>query len=161
MVKCLELQQPSRGSIRCSDPKGPSSYGSTCEFACNEGYTLVGSSTLQCGASGLWSSLQPLCVGMSASTEVKTQRDFTTWGEDCSVHTEVTLTSSVSPLYSRPVSCPSPAGERRHQLRRGRGHEVQLWKHLQLHLWPRLHFGRAERGDVHVSGRVEQSDASL
>lgn len=99
VVKCLELQQPTRGSIRCSDPQGPSSYGSTCEFACDEGYTLVGSSTLQCGASGLWSSLQPLCVGMSASTGVKNPKGLHhLGGEDRKVsHTDLFRFSPLQP----------------------------------------------------------------
>lgn len=105
VIKCLELQQPTRGSIKCSNPQGPSSYGSTCEFACDEGYALVGSSTLQCEASGLWSSSQPLCVGMSASTDVKTQRDS---GEEWNVsHADL---FRFSPL--QPSSVPSFTGWR-------------------------------------------------
>lgn len=79
VIQCLALQQPTRGSVKCSDHLGPSSYGSTCEFTCDEGYTLVGSSILQCEESGLWSSTQPLCVGMSTFTDAGTQSDFTIW----------------------------------------------------------------------------------
>lgn len=74
VVKCQELHRPTRGSIKCSDPLGPNSYQSTCEFTCDEGYVLVGSSARQCEASGLWSSSQPSCVGMSTFITFKPSR---------------------------------------------------------------------------------------
>nr|XP_046248044.1 E-selectin isoform X2 [Scatophagus argus] len=66
LVKCQELSSPASGSMKCSDPLGPSSYQSTCEFTCDEGYSLVGSSsnTLQCDGSGFWNSSQPFCVAI-------------------------------------------------------------------------------------------------
>lgn len=153
VIKCTELHSPTSGTSTCSGPQGPSNYGATCEFACNEGYTLDGPSTLQCNALGLWSSSQPSCVGMSTSTDVQTQN-----GLHCLERSVIffffMLTSSVSPLYSRPVSCP-PARERQHQLRRGCGHKVLLRKQMQLHLRPWLQLGRSERSDVHVSGSLE------
>lgn len=150
VIKCMELHSPTSGTSTCSGPLGSSSYGATCQFACDEGYTLDGPSTLQCEASGLWSSSQPSCVGMSTSTDVKTQTGFIIWRGKF-----LMLTSSVSPLYSRPVSYPPTARERHYELRWGRGDNILLWKHLQLHLCPGLQLGRAERGDVHISGRME------
>lgn len=79
VIKCAELRHQTSGSFKCSDPLGSSSYGSTCEFSCHDGYTLDGPGTLQCEASGLWSSSQPSCVGMSASTDVETQMGLTPW----------------------------------------------------------------------------------
>ncbi|CAJ1060431.1 E-selectin-like [Xyrichtys novacula] len=63
LVQCQKLSPPTRGSMQCSDPLGPSSYSSTCVFTCDEGYALSGSSskTLQCQATGNWNDSQPLC----------------------------------------------------------------------------------------------------
>lgn len=70
VVQCPALSRPERGFMTCSDPLGPSSYQSTCEFTCEEGYVLSGSpsNTLQCEASGTWNSPQPFCVGMPTFT---------------------------------------------------------------------------------------------
>uniref|UniRef100_A0A665VI70 Selectin E n=1 Tax=Echeneis naucrates TaxID=173247 RepID=A0A665VI70_ECHNA len=64
LVQCPELSDPIRGSMKCSDPLGPSSYQTTCVFTCDEGYVQVGSpsNTLQCEASGTWNASQPSCV---------------------------------------------------------------------------------------------------
>lgn len=66
VVQCQELSRPDRGSMKCSNPLGSSSYKSTCVFTCDEGYLLVGSpsDTLQCESSGEWNNSQPFCVGM-------------------------------------------------------------------------------------------------
>ncbi|KAM7410036.1 hypothetical protein PAMA_001481 [Pampus argenteus] len=66
LVQCPMLSHPENGSIKCSDPLGPSSYQSTCVFTCEEGYVLVGSSsnTLQCEASGKWNASTPFCVAI-------------------------------------------------------------------------------------------------
>ncbi|KAM9358059.1 P-selectin [Symphorus nematophorus] len=66
LVQCEVLSSPESGSMECSDPLGPSSYQSTCVFTCDEGYVLVGSpsNTLQCGASGNWTSSKPFCVAV-------------------------------------------------------------------------------------------------
>ncbi|XP_008334630.1 E-selectin isoform X2 [Cynoglossus semilaevis] len=66
LVQCPELLSPERGYTSCSNPLGSSSYLSTCEITCNEGYVLEGSSSTtvrtQCGASGEWNVSQPTCV---------------------------------------------------------------------------------------------------
>ncbi|ROL43472.1 P-selectin [Anabarilius grahami] len=63
LVQCPELIKPQEGAMRCNHPKGQFSYGSTCEFECDEGYKLrdSGSSTLFCGAAGRWNDSQPTC----------------------------------------------------------------------------------------------------
>ncbi|KAI7799522.1 E-selectin [Triplophysa rosa] len=63
-VQCSELIKPNNGTMDCHhDSKGNYSYKSTCEFACQEGYTLGTSSstTLFCGATGHWNDSQPSC----------------------------------------------------------------------------------------------------
>ncbi|XP_026161183.1 E-selectin isoform X2 [Mastacembelus armatus] len=66
LIQCQELPPPEKGSMKCSDPLGPSSYQSTCVFSCDEGHVLIGSSsnTLQCEASGSWNASQPFCVAV-------------------------------------------------------------------------------------------------
>ena len=72
VVQCQNLIPPSRGSMKCSDPLGPSSYGSTCVFTCDEGYEFDGSPsntlTLQCQSSGSWNASQLPCVGMDVNS---------------------------------------------------------------------------------------------
>ncbi|XP_008291467.1 E-selectin [Stegastes partitus] len=66
LVQCEKLLQPESGSMKCSDPLGPSSFKSTCVFTCDEGYELTdsSSSTLQCEASGSWNASQPVCAAV-------------------------------------------------------------------------------------------------
>ncbi|XP_073714000.1 P-selectin-like [Misgurnus anguillicaudatus] len=62
-VQCSELTTPNNGAMKCYDCNGKFSYKSTCEFACNEGYTIrtSSSSTLFCEATGQWNDTQPSC----------------------------------------------------------------------------------------------------
>ncbi|XP_048063014.1 P-selectin-like isoform X6 [Megalobrama amblycephala] len=62
-VQCPELNKPQDGEMWCNHPMGQFSYGSTCEFECEEGYKLrdSSSSTLFCGAAGHWNDSQPTC----------------------------------------------------------------------------------------------------
>ncbi|KAA0708494.1 P-selectin CD62 antigen-like family member P [Triplophysa tibetana] len=64
LVQCSELIKPNNGTMDCHhDSKGKYSYKSTCEFVCQEGYTLgtSSSSTLFCEATGHWNDSQPNC----------------------------------------------------------------------------------------------------
>ncbi|XP_051952129.1 E-selectin-like isoform X4 [Xyrauchen texanus] len=63
LVQCPELTKPQEGTLQCHHPKGNFSYQSTCEFGCDEGYTLGESSTstLFCGANGHWNDSQSNC----------------------------------------------------------------------------------------------------
>uniref|UniRef100_A0A671Q9J0 Selectin E n=1 Tax=Sinocyclocheilus anshuiensis TaxID=1608454 RepID=A0A671Q9J0_9TELE len=63
LVQCPELISPQDGKMHCQHPIGRFSYQSTCEFMCEEGYTLKdsSSSTLFCGATGRWNHSQPTC----------------------------------------------------------------------------------------------------
>ena len=42
---------------------GTAVFGTVCEFACPEGWTLNGSAVLTCGAMGRWSGMTPTCEG--------------------------------------------------------------------------------------------------
>ncbi|XP_048395505.1 P-selectin-like isoform X2 [Stegostoma tigrinum] len=60
-VKCEIPKIPRNGTSTCSHPIGNFSYRSNCDFGCVEGFLLNGSATLQCEASGMWSSSFPTC----------------------------------------------------------------------------------------------------
>uniref|UniRef100_A0A3B4ASD8 Uncharacterized protein n=1 Tax=Periophthalmus magnuspinnatus TaxID=409849 RepID=A0A3B4ASD8_9GOBI len=66
VIQCSKLSNPQWGFVRCSDPLGPSSYQSTCVFACEEGYELTGSQTdtLLCESTGQWNATQPSCTAV-------------------------------------------------------------------------------------------------
>ena len=56
---CRALEAPENGEMT-----GESfSFGSRVVFNCQEGYTIVGSSTLTCQEDGRWSDNTPRCEG--------------------------------------------------------------------------------------------------
>lgn len=55
------MSDPEHGRVSCLHPNGNFSYGSQCEFFCDEGYRMVGSATSGCEASALWSHPKPTC----------------------------------------------------------------------------------------------------
>nr|XP_055042280.1 E-selectin isoform X4 [Misgurnus anguillicaudatus] len=78
LVQCSKLTTPNNGAMHCHhDPKGNFSSQSTCEFACEEGYTLQtsSSSTLLCGATGHWNDSQPSCEIIKCKPEDITTPD--------------------------------------------------------------------------------------
>uniref|UniRef100_A0A8D2Q3N1 Sushi domain-containing protein n=1 Tax=Zosterops lateralis melanops TaxID=1220523 RepID=A0A8D2Q3N1_ZOSLA len=62
-VTCPALEMPVHGAVNCSHPSEQLTWGTTCEFTCEEGFTLTGPATLQCGSSGAWDRQQPTCAG--------------------------------------------------------------------------------------------------
>ncbi|KAG7230829.1 hypothetical protein INR49_019643, partial [Caranx melampygus] len=82
LVQCPELSSPERGSMKCSDPLGSSSYQSTCVFTCDEGFELTGSpsDTLQCEASGSWNAPQPTCVAVQCTPIAELENGFVSCG---------------------------------------------------------------------------------
>ncbi|XP_068600025.1 E-selectin-like [Brachionichthys hirsutus] len=115
LVKCQELAPPAAGSMRCSDPLGPSSYQSSCEFTCDEGYALVGTNTPQCEATGDWSSSQPFCVAVQCPDLQKLDNGLTSCGDDADMKSSFgdTCSFSCAPGYHlvgpRTVTCTSSA----------------------------------------------------
>uniref|UniRef100_A0A672P6S7 E-selectin n=1 Tax=Sinocyclocheilus grahami TaxID=75366 RepID=A0A672P6S7_SINGR len=77
LVQCPELTEPQKGQMQCQHPIGIFSYQSTCEFMCEEGYTLrdSSSSTLFCGATGRWNDSQPTCEIIKCTPEDVTSPD--------------------------------------------------------------------------------------
>ncbi|XP_036437168.1 E-selectin-like [Colossoma macropomum] len=70
LVQCSDLTEPLHSSMQCEHPLGSFSYQSSCEFTCEEGYTLTGSSSskLMCEASGHWNDSQPICEAVQCPT---------------------------------------------------------------------------------------------
>uniref|UniRef100_A0A4W3JCN7 E-selectin n=1 Tax=Callorhinchus milii TaxID=7868 RepID=A0A4W3JCN7_CALMI len=60
-VTCQTLVQPDRGDMICSHPIKDFSYNSMCDFSCGEGFGLLGSDRLRCGADGQWTASVPTC----------------------------------------------------------------------------------------------------
>ncbi|XP_019937043.1 E-selectin [Paralichthys olivaceus] len=63
VVKCEkeEVTVPYKGSVHCSHKYGNFSFNSSCEYSCEEGYTLSMLSPLRCTASKEWSKQPPTC----------------------------------------------------------------------------------------------------
>uniref|UniRef100_A0A8C9RB51 Selectin E n=1 Tax=Scleropages formosus TaxID=113540 RepID=A0A8C9RB51_SCLFO len=61
-VKCPDvLSAPKQGRMYCTDPFETHSFNSTCEFTCNEGFQLSGSSEILCDSGGMWTGTVPSC----------------------------------------------------------------------------------------------------
>ncbi|XP_067846630.1 P-selectin-like [Heptranchias perlo] len=67
-IKCERLEVPNQGIMACSHPHGFSSYNSTCDFSCVEGFELHGTDRLECGASGEWSAPIPNCEAVKCGS---------------------------------------------------------------------------------------------
>ncbi|NXS62046.1 LYAM2 protein, partial [Brachypteracias leptosomus] len=63
-VTCPALEVPANSVGNCTHPSVGLTSGTTCEFTCEEGFTLTGPATLQCGSSGTWDRQQPSCAAV-------------------------------------------------------------------------------------------------
>ena len=59
VVDCGSLPNPANGAVALDGTE----EGSTAQYSCNTGFTLVGSQTRMCGGDGQWSDTAPTCVG--------------------------------------------------------------------------------------------------
>ncbi|XP_037362418.1 P-selectin [Talpa occidentalis] len=60
-ITCTPLLSPLNGTMTCVQPLGEFSYKSTCQFTCDEGFSLSGPARLDCTPSGHWTSSPPIC----------------------------------------------------------------------------------------------------
>ncbi|XP_036971608.1 P-selectin isoform X3 [Acanthopagrus latus] len=66
--RCIPLNPP-HGSISCSDPNGPFSFGSRCAVACDEGFVLLnGTASTECNSLGMWSADIARCLAKRCPT---------------------------------------------------------------------------------------------
>lgn len=84
LITCSELLSLEKGSIDCQHPLGSFSYSSTCGFTCEEGFTLIDSSSasLHCEASGLWNNYLPQCAAVQCSVLRAPENGTVTCGGD-------------------------------------------------------------------------------
>uniref|UniRef100_A0A2K6F0U8 E-selectin n=1 Tax=Propithecus coquereli TaxID=379532 RepID=A0A2K6F0U8_PROCO len=68
-VQCSSLAALGKINVSCS---GEPVFGTACKFACPEGWTLNGSVTLTCGATGHWSGMLPTCEAPAESNTLIT-----------------------------------------------------------------------------------------
>ncbi|XP_043075030.1 E-selectin-like isoform X3 [Puntigrus tetrazona] len=63
IIKCKpeDVTPPDHASVKCTHPYGNFSYNSKCEYSCEEGYELKGSSTRSCTSTTKWSGKPPTC----------------------------------------------------------------------------------------------------
>ncbi|XP_054836914.1 E-selectin [Eublepharis macularius] len=76
VMKCEVVPQPERGFVNCSHMDTELVFNSTCEFRCEEGYALRGSSQIQCSSQGRWSALIPHCEVMKCDMVPQPERGF-------------------------------------------------------------------------------------
>ncbi|KAM5203209.1 P-selectin [Hipposideros larvatus] len=60
-ITCTPLLSPQNGTMTCVQPLGDSSSKSTCQFTCDEGFSLSGPERLDCTPSGHWTGSPPMC----------------------------------------------------------------------------------------------------
>ncbi|KAM6343210.1 E-selectin isoform 1-T2 [Alca torda] len=77
-VTCPALEMPAHGAVNCSHPSVELTWGTTCEFTCEEGYVLTGPATLQCGSSGAWDRQQPSCTAVRCEAVTWPEEGFVT-----------------------------------------------------------------------------------
>nr|XP_021152461.1 E-selectin [Columba livia]XP_021152465.1 E-selectin [Columba livia]XP_021152467.1 E-selectin [Columba livia]XP_021152470.1 E-selectin [Columba livia]XP_021152473.1 E-selectin [Columba livia]XP_021152476.1 E-selectin [Columba livia]XP_021152480.1 E-selectin [Columba livia]XP_021152482.1 E-selectin [Columba livia] len=77
-VTCPALEVPAHGAVNCSHPSVELTWGTTCEFTCEEGFTLTGPATLQCGSSGAWDRQQPSCAAVRCEAVSWPEEGFVT-----------------------------------------------------------------------------------
>lgn len=62
-VECKELNHPPNGRVKF--PAVPIAYQSEAVYTCNTGYNLEGNNSRKCLVEGVWSGMEPTCVGNS------------------------------------------------------------------------------------------------
>ncbi|NXU47016.1 LYAM2 protein, partial [Turnix velox] len=94
-VTCPALEIPAHGAVNCSQPSVELTWGTTCEFTCEEGFALTGPATLQCGSSGAWDRQQPTCAAVRCEAVTQPEEGFVTcdhapadltYGSRCDFH---------------------------------------------------------------------------
>lgn len=72
VVQCSRLKAPHKASLRCDNPLGEHSYGSTCTVQCNKGFDLIGTNMTECSSQGQWRSGLPVCQGKTTRETIRT-----------------------------------------------------------------------------------------
>ncbi|XP_065529937.1 P-selectin-like isoform X2 [Lathamus discolor] len=64
-VACPMLSAPDQGKLNCSHLHGNFTFGSTCAFSCQTGFTLMGLKSRECTAMGTWTGDSPRCEAVA------------------------------------------------------------------------------------------------
>ncbi|XP_067893580.1 P-selectin-like [Heterodontus francisci] len=59
--QCVTLDVPGQATMKCTHPNGNFSFNSICNFHCAAGFTVQGSQSLRCNATGMWTAETPSC----------------------------------------------------------------------------------------------------
>uniref|UniRef100_A0A8C9JLB1 E-selectin n=1 Tax=Panthera tigris altaica TaxID=74533 RepID=A0A8C9JLB1_PANTA len=78
VVECDALTNPANGVMDCSQSSGNFPWNTTCAFACEEGFELMGSQRLQCTSSGKWDDEKPTCKAVKCDAVRQPQRGSVT-----------------------------------------------------------------------------------
>ncbi|XP_074078072.1 E-selectin-like isoform X2 [Macrotis lagotis] len=79
VIQCKEPNRPERGYMNClSSFSGSFQKGSSCEFSCEEGFTLKGSKRLQCNFTGEWDMEEPVCEAVGCDAVIQPQNGSVT-----------------------------------------------------------------------------------
>ncbi|KFV68468.1 E-selectin, partial [Dryobates pubescens] len=81
-VTCPALGKPAHGAVNCSHTSAELTWGTTCEYTCEEGFSLTGPATLQCGSSGAWDKQQPSCAAVRCEAVARPAGGFVTCDHD-------------------------------------------------------------------------------
>ncbi|XP_014320595.1 E-selectin isoform X1 [Myotis lucifugus] len=74
-VTCGAPDPPAHGSVNCSlSPAGELAFGSSCSFACEEGFQLRGPARVECTAQGRWAQPAPLCEASQCKAPSRPER---------------------------------------------------------------------------------------
>ena len=74
-ASCGLLPAPRHGKVTCS---AGGTFGSTCDFECDTGYSLVGSKERTCEADHAWSGSQPFCLQVTCDVRVPPANGYLT-----------------------------------------------------------------------------------
>ncbi|XP_078417901.1 P-selectin-like [Cetorhinus maximus] len=65
--QCSTLNVPDQATMNCIHPNGNFSFDSTCDFQCAAGFTLQGSQSIWCNATGIWTAKTPSCEAIKCA----------------------------------------------------------------------------------------------
>ncbi|XP_039737564.1 E-selectin [Pteropus medius] len=76
-VTCGAIGHPQNGSVSCShSPAGELTFGSSCDFTCEEGFRLQGPAQVECTAQGQWTQRAPVCEAFQCKALSSPERGY-------------------------------------------------------------------------------------
>ncbi|XP_045653638.1 E-selectin [Ursus americanus] len=76
-VTCEAIGHPQNGSVSCSHaPAGEFTFGTSCNFTCEEGFLVQGPAQLDCTTQGTWSQQVPVCEAFQCKALSSPERGY-------------------------------------------------------------------------------------